>query len=232
MLRNAISFFFGALAAIGTVFAIYYHSYQTFEKVYTDSRKLDTTLKTLKVQEQEIVKKDGIINKLKDDLNIYRESQGEFSKLQDIIRSKDDQIDELKMTNNSLYERKLQLQKELEKCQSYKNINSPQGSKDQSYKKDPLKKYTHRMKRTHVRLHHTNWVFGDICISIEEVKHNKIYGFVGSKEFPSLRMNGVEIGQKLEYKTSFFYEITPTKIGRLRSEDVDFFIIQYNEMRD
>ena len=233
MLGKVVSFFFGALAAIAAGFAIYTHSYTSFEKAYADSRKLEITLETLKTKEQELVKKESIINRLNEELTKYRESQGDFSKLQDVIRSKDAEIDEAKSRYNKLHESKLELQKELENCQSDKNRISPQASKDQSYRKDPAKKYTHQMERTNVSLHNTTWAFfGDICISIEEVKHNKIYGFVGSKEFPSLRMNGVEIGQKLEYRTNFFYEIKPTQIGRLGLGHVDFFLIQYKEMRD
>lgn len=228
-----ISVFIGVLGAIAAGFAIYVHSYTNFEKAYADSRKLQATLETLKMKELELAKKDNTITQLNDELKKYKESHGNIAKLQEEIINKDTEINEAKLRYNKLNKSTLQLQKELQNCRSGKNQITLQSPKEQSYTRDPSKKYTHNMENVHTRLRNTSWAFlHDICISIEEVKHNKIYGFVGSKEFPSLRMNGVEIGQKLEYRTNFFYEIKPTQIGMPFSGDVDFFLIQYKEMKD
>ncbi|OGR30016.1 MAG: hypothetical protein A2139_02710 [Desulfobacca sp. RBG_16_60_12] len=251
--------FFGVLGAIAAGFAIYIHSYTSFEKASADSRKLETSLETLKTKEQELTKKDIVIHKLNEELNRLKESKGNFNKLQDEIINKDTEISNLKQDliklqdgaisenkrlknllqskDDELIKAKSQYDKvkiELDKCQASSNQFPQQISKKESGK-DPLKKYEHKMARTHVGLHNTTHVpdfFGDIFITIEEVKNNKIYGFLGSKGFPSLQLNGMEVGNKLEYRTNFYYEIKPVAIGRLGQGSVDFLIIQYKELKD
>jgi len=165
----------------------------------------------------------------------YDELSVKYIKLINELKSKDNdlskiksQLDSLKSENIKLLEANKDLSKKLAECDksntelAYKLL--------QTVRERQLQPYEHKMESLLVAQQSNGSAFsGDIVVSIEEVKDNRIYGFIGSKGFSSLRLDGVELGNTLQYYTTFYYEIKPNEI---RPNGVKFIIIQYKKLNE